>query len=371
MSTPSLSFSAFMHKALYDPEYGYYASGRVRIGKEGDFFTNVSVGNMYGKVIALFFYDLWESMGKPNPFSIVEQGAHDGKLAGDILEALSQCKELFECTHYHIVEPFLCHQRHQEETLKHFHKISWVSEISSLPTFIGVHFSNELLDAFPVDLLVWTGKEWLEKRVLQEQQAPSWMTTPIKEKKLQEVAVTLPTDLAPGFLWEVRLHLDTWLASIASRMERGMILIADYGYSGNQRFAPYRAQGSLACYQNHQRYDDPDHLLEEPGKRDISAHVDFSALALTALEKDWDLLGFSDQHHFIVGAVEQWLQSIDGEPPDQATRRDLRRLQTLLHPETMGRQFQFLGLGKAIQLTRRLNGFRYEHPGIKGLGCSC
>ncbi|MFZ4116555.1 MAG: class I SAM-dependent methyltransferase [Chthoniobacterales bacterium] len=362
----SLSFASFMQKALYDPEHGYYASGRVRIGRQGDFFTNVSVGNIYGKILALFFQDLWEKLGKPKPFSIVEQGAHDGTLALDILEALQASPEIFDATHYYIVEPFLLHQHAQQEKLEYFKNISWVTQLSELPEFEGIHFSNELIDAFPVHLLTWNREEWLEKRVIQTgEHAFSWITAPIEEKELDTVAASLPRSLAPGFLWEVRLGIAPWLTKIASRMKRGMILIADYGYAAPQRFAPYRAEGSIACYYEHRRYDNP---LEEPGKRDITAHVDFTALAETARQLAWSLLGFSDQHHFLIGVSEEWLRTFEGKPPNAGTQRDFRRLQTLLHPETMGRQFQFLGLGKEMTATPVLNGFRYERPGLASLG---
>jgi SAM-dependent MidA family methyltransferase len=362
---PSLSFASFMQKALYDPEQGYYASGRVRIGKQGDFFTNVSVGNIYGKMLALSFQDLWEKLDKPNPFSIVEQGAHDGTLALDILEALQASPEIFASTHYHIVEPFLFHQQVQQETLKHFNNVSWVTQLSDLPEWEGVHFSNELIDAFPVHVLTWTGEEWLEKRVLPTgEHAFSWITAPIAEQELQAVAATLPRTLTPGFLWEARLGTTPWLKEIALRMKRGMILIADYGYAGHHRFAPYRAEGSIACYHEHRRYNDP---LEEPGTRDITAHVDFTALAENARQHDWSLLGFSDQHHFLMGIAEEWLRTFEEKPPDTTTQHDFRRLQTLLHPETMGRQFQFLGLGKGMTAAPALNGFRYQRPGIQAL----
>ena len=366
MPDPSLCFATFMQRALYDPKHGYYASGRVRIGKEGDFYTNVSVGPIYGKTLALLFQDLWEKLGKPKPFSIIEQGAHDGRLALDILEALQaeEYEELFACMQYVIVEPFLFHEQRQKDRLKAFKNISWARELAQLPRFIGVHFSNELLDAFPVHILTWSGKEWLEKRVRQEKQCFSWVNTPIKKKKLHAVAATLPTDLSPGFLWEARLNIAPWLDAIAQRMERGMILIADYGYFGEHRFAPYRAEGSIACYHNHRRYNDP---LEKPGSRDISAHVDFTALANTAREQDFELLGFSDQHHFMIGALEQWLHRLDGHLQNASTQAYLRQLKTLLHPETMGRQFHFLGLGKAIENRPPLGCFRYERPGIRQL----
>ena len=376
---PSISFAEFMEQALYDPEHGYYASGRVHIGKAGDFFTNVSVGKIYGKILALFFEELWKKMGQPEPFTIVEQGANDGRLALDILEAAEASSDFFKSIHYYIVEPFSIHQKKQQETLKQHQNVSWVKKIIELPEFEGVHFSNELIDAFPVHLLRWDGKEWLEQRVIAQGSAQGSVrhivtfdpitnfknvticrTDPYGEE-LHAIAKKLPHNLAPEFSWEVRLGIVPWLQEIEVRMKRGMILIADYGYAGIDRFASYRAEGSIACYENHRRHDNP---LEEVGKRDITAHVDFTDLAEKALQRNFEILGYSDQHHFLIGAAETWLRTFEGRSLTAAEQKEFRLLQTLLHPETMGRSFKFLGLGKKISTTAALSGFCYQRPGV-------
>ncbi len=355
-----------MEKALYDPKTGYYASGKAALGRNGDFFTNVSIGKIYGKMIALFIDDLWEKLNKPSPFCIVEQGAHDGMLAQDILEELRNSPALFSSTSYIIVEPFPILRKRQQERLREFSNVYWFSYLCELPPWEGIHFSNELIDAFPVHLLTWNGEQWLEQRVCEEedQKSYSWLHAPIEEEELERIAVTLPRSLSPGFLCEIRLGISSWLAEIAKKLKRGMILIADYGYVGSSQFAPYRAEGSIACYQKHQRFNNP---LEKPGERDISVHVNFGALAQTALQQNWSLLGFSDQHHFLMGIAHQWLKSLEEEMPTASRKKELRSLQTLLHPETMGRQFQFLGLGHAMLSTPPLSGFRYQRPGISGL----
>lgn len=354
-----------MEKALYDPEDGYYSSGQINIGKKGDFFTNVSVGKIYGRILAHFFQEVWQKLGEPQEFTIVEQGAHEGQLALDILETIENelPKKFASSTRYQIVEPFYKQQQRQKEKLQHISKVAWFTQNDDLPSFIGVHFSNELIDAFPVDILFWDGSSWLEKRIQKEDNEFSWIKTPIKDLRLQHIAKTLPNNLAPGFLWEIRSGVKSWLRSIKYKMKSGMILIADYGFNASDRFASYRAEGSIACYENHHRFDNP---LERVGRRDISTHVDFTDLAMSATELGWSFLGYSDQHHFLIGAAEAWLRSCEGKT-DAATQKEWRLLQTLLHPETMGRQFKFLGLGKEIDIDSKLSGFRYERPGLKGL----
>ncbi|MBX9743041.1 MAG: SAM-dependent methyltransferase [Chthoniobacterales bacterium] len=360
-NTPSLSFSFsnFLQEALYHPERGFYASARAQIGKQGDFFTNVSVGPIYGTILALVFEEIWQRLGSSDPFFIIEQGANDGRLAHDILEALQKKgnAQLSKSLHYIIVEPFPLLQQQQQATLKKWKNVSWVADNKELPLFEGIYFSNELVDAFPFDLLRWDGSCWLEQRVLcNEDGSFIWTTEPIHDPALEHVAKKLPKTLPLDFLWEVRLGVRPWLKAIAERMQRGVLLVADYGYAGADRFAAYRTQGSIACYEQHRRYDNP---LEKVGERDITAHVDFTDLTEAGLEAGWEFLGFTDQHHFLVGAAEEWLRSLEGKAKDPNIQKMLRGLHTLMHPETMGRSFQFLGLGKKMKTTPPLNAFRY------------
>lgn len=359
------SFADFMQAALYDKEHGYYASGRANVGKEGDFFTNVSVGKIYGRILTYCFEDIWKKLGQPQSFLLVEQGAHNGQLAHDILETLAE-KELSDFStalEYLIIEPFPAQQKRQKETLETFHQVSWITHEEELPNFEGVHFSNELLDAFPVHIVKWDGSQWQEKCVSYTDRKFSWIIEPITKPELIEASASLPQDLPAGFEVEICLAFQPWLTHISKKMERGVIMIADYGVAGDERFAPHRAEGSIACYQNHQRFKNP---LQEPGKQDITAHVDFTRVAEAALKSSFEILGYSDQHHFLIGAAEKWLRSFE-EKKISLTPHDQRALQTLLHPESMGRQFKFLGLGKNISGVEPLDGFKYQRPGVRGV----
>src|SRR5438270_7736622 len=138
-----------MELALYHPEHGYYASGRATIGRRGDFFTNVSVGPLFGKLLAAQFAEVWEKLARPRDFTIVEQGAHDGVFAADVLSALRQSSgECFAAISYVILEPFLIWRARQQKNLRHFSgKISFVVSIHQLAPLVGVHFSYELFDS--------------------------------------------------------------------------------------------------------------------------------------------------------------------------------------------------------------------------------
>src|SRR5438874_2479648 len=141
-----------MQQALNHPENVYCSSGRCVIGRKGDYFTNVSVGPLFGQLLAAQFTEIWERLGRPDDFAIVEEGAHDGQFACDVLESLQKrAPEFFEALRYQIVEPFPILKERQSRTLELFRdKIEWRD---SLQPFVGVHFSNELLDAMPVRLI--------------------------------------------------------------------------------------------------------------------------------------------------------------------------------------------------------------------------
>src|SRR6266487_5080163 len=149
------SFAWFMQQALYHPEHGYYSSGRCAIGRHGYYFTNVSVGPLFGQLLAAQLAEIWGRLGNPDKFVVVEQGAHHGEFARDVLEsARKQWPNFFAALRYRIVEPFSILQDRQSQTLQSLaDKVEWYDSIEALGPFIGVHFSNELLDAMPVRLI--------------------------------------------------------------------------------------------------------------------------------------------------------------------------------------------------------------------------
>ena len=162
-----VSFAWFMEQALYHPQHGYYSSGRCTIGRRGDYYTSVSVGPLFGRLLAAQFEEMWRVLGRPNEFKIVEQGAHDGQLARDVLEATREhYPDLFAALRYEIVEPLPTLRARQAETLSPFkEQVGWSDGLQQVAPFCGVHFSNELLDAMPVHLVKWSGTEWLERHV--------------------------------------------------------------------------------------------------------------------------------------------------------------------------------------------------------------
>ncbi len=363
-ATGPLRFDRYMERALFDPRLGYYASGRARIGRAGDFYTNVSVGRMFGRVIAAQCAEVWERLGRPPAFDIVEQGAHDGRLAADVLEALrDDHAECLAATRYTFVEPFPRSAAAQREALAGLSaRARWVDSPDALPPFSGVHFTNEYPDALPVRLFVRRGDAWLERHVTVERGSLRFT-----EQAPADLPATLPIGVGEGYVAEWRPAADAWLRQVAVRLERGLVLVVDYGHPREQLHAPWRENGTLACYHAHRRDEDP---LDQPGAKDITAHVDFTSLADTALAAGLDLAGFADQYHFLVGAATPLLLAMEAAPISDRRESDLRALKTLLHPEMMGTQFKYLGLSRDLDLTAPLGGFRHSRPAAETLNAS-
>jgi SAM-dependent MidA family methyltransferase len=349
-----LRFDRFMDLALFAPGAGYYAGDRARIGRDGDFYPNVSVGRMFGRVLAEQFAEIDALLGAPRPFSIVEQGANDGAFARDVLDALGERHpDLCARTRCVLVEPFPRLEARQRATLAgHAARTEWASSLDALAPFAGVHFSNEFADALPVRLFVRHAGRWLERHVTTGPGALAFADLAISDPA---DAAHLPADAADGYVAELRPAAGDWMRGVARALDRGIFLTVDYGHPRELLHAPWRRDGTLACYHAHRRDGNP---LASPGEKDITAHVDFTALIDAGRAAGLTLAGFTDQCHFLVGAAETLLRELESTPDTPRRSADLRALKTLLHPEIMGTQFKCLALAKGLPAPR-LSGFKF------------
>lgn len=360
-----ISFARFMEQALYHPVHGYYGSGRCVIGRRGDYFTSVSVGPLFGKMLAEQFDEIWRALGSSNDFVIVEQGAHHGEFATDVLEALRDgSAEFFASLRYRIVEPFPILRERQQAVLRRFAgKTEWCASLEDMEPFSGVHFSNELVDAMPVRLLVAAGapdrREWQERLVERTSGGFTFVHRPISDAQLRAEAVKLPPPPRGPYETEINLAGLDWIDALAPKLVRGVVLVADYGFSRHDFFAPERNAGTLQCYSGHRVLPSP---LEEVGKSDITTHVEWTSLAERAEKRGLHLGGFTDQHHFLTGLLSSH--------PDLASAgmEKSRALQTLLHPEFLGMKFQLLALMKDFHAAEPLGGFKFARDSRKTLG---
>ncbi|MBU3665458.1 MAG: hypothetical protein FGM15_06220 [Chthoniobacterales bacterium] len=344
-SNGPVGFDEFMSVALYHPEGGYYASGTSRTGKHGDFVTSVSIGPVFGKLLAAQFSRMWKELGEPGDFTLVEQGANDGQLLDDILTAIDRNHPGFR-PHAIIVEPLANRRTAQETLLRRWQgRTQWVADEKDLPRFTGVFFANELLDAFPVKLLVRTGGKWLERRVDCDADRFVFRETPLEHAEALEAAKKMPVDGDSRFCTEWSPSLAPWLETVADKLQRGWIFLVDYGHPRRARFHPARAEGTLAAYRKQQRAPDP---LAAPGQQDLTAHVDFTTVAEEAEKCGLRIAGFTDQHHALAALAAITFPPMASSPLDAAAAKEMRALRQLLHPESMGTSFKFLALSKGI-----------------------
>ena len=314
-----------------------------------------------GNLLGAQFAEIWERLGKIDNFVIVEQGAHDGQFARDVLESLQkQAPEFFEALRYRIVEPFPILQERQAQTLEPFRdRIEWCD---SLQPFVGVHFSNELLDAMPVRLISG-GMEKLvdlegDKFVLVERPLRQGAAASSRAVVLAEAA-RLPRD--EGSFNQAALD---WIDDVAANLQRGYVIAIDYGRSDDE------FQGDVQVRARHRNLDSP---FEQIGHADITMHVDWPSIVERAQANGLRVAGFTDQHHFLTGIISELGRGGSAEPtaadwgqpllPDSPKAK--RELQTLLHPEMLGRAFQVLALSKNVDpAAPKLAGFKFaREPG--------
>lgn len=355
-----VTFRWFMEQALYHPEWGYYSSGKAVIGKRGDFFTSVSVGRLFGELLARQFDEIWRRMGCPGDFWLVEQGADRGQLAADIVETVrSGYPDFFEALDYRIVEPLMLLRAEQEENLG-----AGVKWLDTLPEFSGTLFCNELLDAMPVHVVSRHDGAWREDYVECLGNGFGFVPGQLSSTELAAALAKLPSDLPmDNYRTEINLAAPAWTGQASRAVRKGCILAIDYGLLREEYYSPTRSEGTLRCYREHRRHNNP---FSEIGRTDITAHVDFSACIEAGVEHGLSFAGFTDQHHFMVGVSEPEFAVVETESArglSPGTQQRLRQLQSLMHPGTMGTQFKYLALTKGIDLHEPLLGFRYGKPG--------
>jgi SAM-dependent MidA family methyltransferase len=336
-----------MRMALYEPGAGYYRQGVRRIGRGGDFYTSVSVGPLFGALLAQHCHDVWQALGQPAEFVIIEQGAHDGTLARDILTALKTVHpELHDRARYLIIEPDATLQAAQRQTLgdEWEGRCTHVPDWQSLPSGLcGIVLCNELLDAFPVHRVVFRDGQWQEQYVaLHEDEGFDFVNGPLSSNELQDELALLPGPFADGHITEINVDAVSWLREIEQSQFTGEILIADYGHAAPEYFAPERREGTLRRYLAHKS----DHkVLESLGECDLTAHVNFTRVAEEALGMGWQVEEFIEQGRFLTRVATSIMKCLDFQP----SASWLRQFQSLTHPSHLGHSFHVLTLSRGIR----------------------
>jgi len=344
-----LPFARFMELALYHPGLGYYEMQKHGPGRRGDFYTSVSTGELFGRLLAFQFANwLEEIKSLPAPpvtrhpsLCLIEAGAHDGRLAGDILNWLQlERPKLFGQIEYIILEPSPRRQEWQKETLKHFTNVRWLFAFSDArrqtpdARFTGIIFSNELLDAFPVHRYGWDAKNktWFEWGVAVEGYKFVWVK--IQPSAFSPQPSALESVLPDNYTIETSPTAENWWREAAGVLARGKLMAIDYGFTSDEMFSPARTRGTLRAYFRHHATDN---ILANPGDQDLTAHVNFSAIQKAGEESGLTTKFFGMQSKFLTEILKTQFAIRNSQfaiPP--------RQFQTLIHPEHLGCAFRVL-----------------------------
>ncbi len=334
-----ISFVRFMELALYAPGLGYYAAGKHKFGADGDFVTAPELGPLFARCVARAAGSILEQAGG----DILEAGAGSGALAAELLLELETLDRLPE--RYLILELGNELRDRQAETLrrkapKFLKRVHW---LNALPAdFRGVMLANELLDALPVERFKVTDGGVQQLYVAWENDRFVWREKPADDRIRARIE---PLALAPGYTSEINFMAEAWARSAADALKQGALLLIDYGFPRAEFYHPQRSDGTLMCHYRHRAHDDPLMLV---GLQDITAHVDFTAIAEAGRDAGLALLGYTSQAAFLIGSgLEQLMAASD--PEDTRAHLTLtQQVKKLTSPHEMGELFKVMALGRGI-----------------------
>jgi len=343
-----LGFDRFMELALYAPGLGYYTAGARKFGEAGDFITAPEISPLFAHCLA---HQCREVLGELGGGDLLEFGAGSGTMAADLLLELERLESLPD--RYLILEVSPDLKERQRETLEGWapHLLERVTWLEHMPEqgFRGVVLANEVLDAMPVHRFRLEADGVREGFVRWgDERFEAFWDLPVTPGLVDAVAALQQQvgSLEEGYESELNLRAGPWLEALGERMAAGAVLLIDYGYPASEFYHPQRSSGSLMCYYQHRAHGD---VLALPGLQDITAHVDFSAVAAAGLAAGFDLAGYTSQAHFLLGCGLDRLVA-DSDPNDIKVHMALMQaVKRLTLPSEMGERFKVLGLSRGIE----------------------
>jgi SAM-dependent MidA family methyltransferase len=346
-----LTAAAFIELALYHPEYGYYTRAGRRSGRGGDFYTSVDVGPLFGELLAVQIAECFDHLKPQTPFDLVEAGASDGRLARDILDALERERpDLYGGTRVTLVERSPTGAKAQAASLdRHARRLrngSGTAGRTDLPAGTsGVVYANELLDALPVHVVVMREDGLKEIFVAERDDALVEIEAAPSTPALQAYLDRGGINLQPGGRAEINLAAEDWIASAEGRIDRGFLLLIDYGHEAAELYSGSHATGTLTTFSGHRAASRTSDWLLDPGERDITSHVDLTAARMSAERAGFTTLGITDQTYFLLGLG---LLDRAGQRVNQA--------KSLMLPGGLGSTHKVMIFGKGV-----------GRPSLKGL----
>jgi len=353
-----VTFERYMELCLYHPDYGYYTQGRVRTGVRGDYFTSPDLHPIFARLLARQAAEIWELLGRPQRLQWIEMGAGRGLFAQDFLEwSRSALPEFFSALDYSVVEPAPRNRARLAETLAG-ERCRVLSNLEELEPVTGCFFSNELVDAFPVAVVTRADGHFKEVYVTAEGEDLREKLGPISGSTLAAAVARYANQLEEGHRVEVSPPAVLWMEAVAEKLERGFVITIDYGDLAERLFTPDRPRGTLLAYHGHATSEN---FFDAPGERDLTAHVNFSALIDAGRRAGLELTGFTTQERLLLalGEANQFADLYD-EGQTEAGKLEARlKLKRLINPEGMGNVFKVLvqhrGLAEA-----KLTGLKFQ-----------
>jgi len=325
-----ISFARYMELVLHEPGLGYYAGGARKLGPGGDFVTAPELSPLFGRALARQVAALLQ----PGD-AVLEFGAGSGALAEVLIGELPGVK-------YQILETSSELSDRQQQRLGT--RAHWIDHLPQ--KFRGVMIANEVVDAMPVHAVTWTPAGLRERGVCANEGQLAWAEK-VADRSLVENSREIHIEIPPSGRYESELALfaRAWMRSLGRVLARGAIIVIDYGFPAREYFHPQRSMGTLACHYRHRVHGDPFYL---PGLQDVTAHVDFSALARAARESGMEVLGYANQAQFLVNCGITGL--LAGENPADPKRYlpAAAAVQKLLSPSEMGELFKVLAVARGV-----------------------
>ena len=339
-----ITFAEYMQHCLYLPGLGYYSAGSYKLGEQGDFTTAPEISPLFSQTLAHHIRDVFSQI---TPSNILEFGAGSGKMAVEILKELDQQSCLPE--HYYIIEASADLFQRQKilvaEEIAHLRdRVIWLNELPK--NFIGVILANEVCDAMPVHSLHFQNGEVKERYIGLENDQLQWCEDELSQEELLCHANDIQTLIGDiEVITEVNLASQAWLASLSESLQLGAIFIIDYGYPKASYYHPQRSDGTLMCYYQHQGHSNP---LILQGLQDITAHIDFTALAQIALDNGLDVDGFQSQADFLLAGGITELANRVQENDELSLFKQATEIKRLTLPSEMGETFKVLTLSRSL-----------------------
>ena len=363
--TGPMTWERYMELCLYHPQYGYYTQGRERTGVQGDYFTSADLHPVFARLVARQAAEMWTAMGCPKPFTWVDMGAGRGLFAADFLSwSAGALPDFSAALEYVAIEPASPQRRRIAARLAGVgDRVRLFAHLEELAPAAGCFFANELVDAFPVNVVTRTGGQLKEIYVIAEGDELRASPGPISDPAVAAYVARYAPQLAEGQLVEANRHAQAWMHAVADKLTRGFVLTIDYGDMANRLFTLDRPRGTLLAYRSHTASED---FFTAPGETDLTAHVNFSALIDVGEAEGLEFAGFTTQEKFLL-ALGEANQFADVYDPGQTEREMLQarlKLKRLISPEGMGNIFKVFLQQRGVPNTG-LTGWKFERPAAR------